>query len=81
MLIDRIRASVNNRARSEGGSVSRRKLGFKSPVQRYNNLRAEGADGIVLTHAARGFESAEQHVAGRDIPLSAISIESTVEMV
>ena len=58
-----------------------KELESRSPIRRYDNFRAEGAEGVVLTHAARGVESAEQNFAERDIPLSAISIKSTVEMV
>ena len=62
-------------------SVSRKELESKSPIRRCQDLSDGGADGVVLTQAAGGFNSVEQFVAGRDIPLSAVSIESTVEMV
>lgn len=80
-LVSKIRALATKGAMSGARSVSRKESESRSPIRRYQNLSDGGADGVVLTHAARGFESAEQHVAGRDIPLSAISIKSTVEMV
>ena len=79
--MSKIRASATKEARSEGGSMSRRNLGFKSPIRRYDNFRAEGAEGAILTQAVGGFNPTEQFIAGRDTPLNAISIKSTVEMV
>ena len=80
-MVDRIRASADDRARSEVGSVSRKNLAFKPPIRRYDNLRAEGAEGVALTQAVGETNPTEQFVAGKDIPLSAISFKSTVEMV
>ena len=61
--------------------MSRKELESESPIRRYRNLGDGGADGVVLTQAAGGFNSVERFVAGRDLLLSAVSIKSTVEMV
>ena len=65
----------------EEGSVSRKFPGLKSPIRRYDNIGDGGADGVILTHAAGAYKSAELHVAERYIPLGSIRIKSTVEMV
>ena len=80
-LVSKVRASANKGASSEGGLVSRNILGFKSPIRRYDDLGDARADSVFLTQAAGEFRSAEQFVEGRDVPLSAISTKSTVEMV
>ena len=66
---------------SERSLVSRNILGFKSPIRRHDNIGDGGADGVVLTHAAGAYKSAEHDIAERDIPLGSISIKSTVEIV
>ena len=80
-LVSKTRASATKGAMSGEGSASRKELESESPIRRYRNLGDGGADGVVLIEATGGFNSVEQFVAGRDLPLSAVSIKSTVEMV
>ncbi len=80
-LASKIRVSARSRQRSEQGPDSQTRLGLRSQFHRFDNADDGGADEIALTHAAGGFEPTEQHVAGRDFPMNAISVKSTVEMV
>lgn len=72
--MSKIRISAASRAISERGS----KWGKES--ERYENLSDTGSERI-LTQAAGDIHSAEQYIAGRDFPMNAISVKSTVEMV
>ena len=80
-LINKARTFYTNRESSEGRSASRKELGFRSFVRCHNDSSDREVEEIALTHAAEGFKSGEQHAAGGAFPMSAISIESTVEMV
>ena len=79
-LVSKTRDFVKG-AISGGNSVSRKEGESRSPIRRYQNLTDGGADGVILTQAAGGSNSVGQFVAGRDVPLGAISIRSTVEIV
>lgn len=76
--MSKLRLSSTNRVTSERGSELRKESGLN---QRYEDLSDGGSDGVVLTQAAGDFEAAEQYVAGRDFPMNAISVKSTVDMV
>ena len=78
--MSKIRVSASSRERSEQGLASQKRSGLKSQFYRFDNASDGGADEIALT-AAGGFEPTEPHVAGRDFPMNAISVKSTVEMV
>ena len=80
-LVGKIRAFATKEAMSAEGSVSRKELESSLPVRRYQNPGDGGADGVRITPATGGSKSIEPYVAGRDIPLSAVSIKSAVEMV
>ena len=79
--MSKIRVSASSRERSEQGLASQKRSGPKSQFHRFDNASDGGADEIALTHAAGGFEPTEPHIAGRDFPMNAISVKSTVEMV
>ena len=80
-LVSKVRTSTTSSARLERASESRREPGLRSRFQRYDNLSDGAVDGVVLTQAEGDFEQAEQHVAGRDFPMNAINVKSTVEMI
>ncbi|KAM0799997.1 hypothetical protein BDR22DRAFT_889961 [Usnea florida] len=80
-LISRIRVSASSRESAEQRLDSQKRLGLKSQFHRFDNASDGGADEIALTRAAGRFEPTELHVAGRDFPMNAISVKSTVEMV
>ena len=61
--------------------MSRKELNSSLPIRGYRNPSDGGADGVHITPATGGSKSVEPYVAGRDIPLSAISVKSTAEMV
>ena len=76
--MSKIRISSTSRATSVRGSELRKESGLKP---RYENLSDGGSDGVVLTQAAGEIEAAERYIAGRDFPMNAISVKSTVDMV
>lgn len=76
--MSKLRISSTNRVPSERGSELQKESELN---QRYKDLSDGGSDGVVLTQAAGEFEGAEQYVAGRDFPMNAISVKSTVNMV
>ena len=79
-LISKVRTFTTNTVRSERGLELRKELGLKSWFRRYDNLNDGGVDGIALTQATGSFEQAEQYVAGKDAPMNAISVKSTVDI-